>query len=77
MSKLGPGPRDYTAGTERALYAFSGTTCYFPDCTAPVIVFVGGEPVCNVQIAHVLTCDNLVRTGLAVDLVECGAEVAG
>jgi len=53
MSKLGPGPRDYTAGTERALYAFSGTTCYFPDCTAPVIVFVGGEPVCNVQIAHV------------------------
>ena len=27
--------------------------CYFPDCTIPVIVFVGDEPVCNVQIAHV------------------------
>src|SRR6185437_15641748 len=27
--------------------------------------------------AYDLTCDNLVRTGLAVDLVECGAEVAG
>jgi len=53
MPKPGPGPRDYTAGTERALYAFSAMACYFPDCTTPVIVFVGDEPVCNVQIAHV------------------------
>lgn len=53
MPKPGPGPRDYTAGTERALYAFSGMTCYFPDCATPVIIFVGDEPVCNVQIAHV------------------------
>lgn len=53
MSKPGHGPRDYTTGTERALYAFSGMTCYFPDCSIPVVVFVNDEPVCNVQIAHV------------------------
>lgn len=52
MSRF-PGPRDYTTGTERALFAFSGTTCYFPGCTAKVLIFVGSEPVSNVQIAHI------------------------
>jgi hypothetical protein len=47
------GPRDYTAGTERALYAYAGTTCYFPDCSRPVIVFVNDEPVCDMEIAHI------------------------
>lgn len=51
--RSGPGPRDYAAATERALYAFSGTKCYFPNCSEPVIVFVGGEPVSNVHIAHI------------------------
>jgi hypothetical protein len=37
----------------RALYAFSGTTCYFPGCGTLVIVFVGEEPVSNVEIAHI------------------------
>jgi hypothetical protein len=53
MTKPDPGRREYTVGTERALYTFSGMACYFPDCLTPVIVFVNGEPVCNVQIAHV------------------------
>lgn len=53
MTKPDPGPREYTVGTERALYTFSGMACYFPDCSTPVIVFVNNEPVCNVQIAHV------------------------
>ncbi len=48
-----PGPRDYLVGTERALYAFARTTCYFPGCKTPVIVFVEGEPVSNAQIAHI------------------------
>lgn len=34
-----PGQRDYRTGTERALFAFSGTTCYFPGCTAKFIIF--------------------------------------
>ena len=53
MALSGPGPRDYRVGTERALYAFARTTCYFPGCKAPVIVFVEGEPVSNAQIAHI------------------------
>lgn len=53
MASSGPGPRDYLAGTERALYAFARTTCYFPGCKTPVIVFVEGEPVSNAQIAHI------------------------
>lgn len=53
MSTSGPGPRDYTQGTERALYAFSATTCYFPGCQTRVIVLVDGEPVSNVEIAHI------------------------
>lgn len=53
MASSGPGPRDYTAATERALYAFSGTTCYFPGCKTPVIVFVENEPFSNVEIAHI------------------------
>lgn len=53
MSKLNPGPRDYTQGTERALFTFSGMSCYFPECSIPVVVFIDEEPVCNVQIAHI------------------------
>jgi hypothetical protein len=53
MPSSGRGPRDYTQGTERALYTFSATTCYFPDCPARVIVLVDGEPVSNVEIAHI------------------------
>ena len=53
MSSSGPGPRDYTQGTERALYTFSAATCYFTGCQTRVIVFVDGEPVSNVEIAHI------------------------
>lgn len=47
------GPRDYTAGTERALFDLAQGTCYYPDCSTPTIVFVEGVPVTNVQIAHI------------------------
>jgi hypothetical protein len=53
VSASAPGPRDYTAATERALYAFAQASCYFPDCAESVIVFVEGEPVSNVEIAHI------------------------
>ncbi|MEY9861473.1 hypothetical protein ABH935_007114 [Catenulispora sp. GAS73] len=53
MPKSSRGPRDYTQGTERALFTFSRMACYFPEWTAAVITFVNGEPVCSVQIAHI------------------------
>jgi hypothetical protein len=37
MSPSGPGPRDYTQGTERALYTLSAGTCYFTDCQTRIL----------------------------------------
>jgi hypothetical protein len=47
------GPRDYSSGTEKALFLLSQGTCYFPACDAPVIEFVEGTPIVNVHISHV------------------------
>jgi hypothetical protein len=47
------GPRDYTTGTERALFALAGLTCYHPGCEVEIVVFIEGEPVVNVEIAHI------------------------
>ncbi len=47
------GPRDYSAGTRAALVAFSRGTCYYPDCEAPLVVFVDNEPIVNYEIAHI------------------------
>jgi hypothetical protein len=48
------GPRDYSAGTERALFLLAQGTCYYPDCPTRVITFVEeGVPVVNVHIAHI------------------------
>lgn len=53
MSKSSPGPRQYTSATVRALYALSGTTCYYPDCPRSVVTFIDDEPFTEVQIAHI------------------------
>lgn len=47
------GPRDYSAGTERALFSLANGTCYFPACEKPVIDWVDSEPVVAVEIAHI------------------------
>lgn len=47
------GPRDYTAGTERALFRLARGTCYYPDCMAPIIRVVDGEAIVAVEIAHI------------------------
>jgi len=47
------GPRDYSAGTRPALAALSRGSCYYPDCTTPIIEFIDGEPFVNFQIAHI------------------------
>jgi hypothetical protein len=45
--------RSYRAGVERALFTLSAGSCYFPDCSTPVVVFVENHPVVNVEIAHI------------------------
>jgi hypothetical protein len=48
------GPRDYSAGTERALFDLAQGTCYYPGCSTRAIAFIEGAPITNVQLAHIL-----------------------
>lgn len=48
-----PHERKYAKGTEAALLALCGGTCYWPECGEPVVRFVEGDPVNNLQIAHI------------------------
>ena len=45
--------RDYAAGVRPALAVLSQGTCYFPDCTTPIVVFLDGDPHVNFEIAHI------------------------
>ncbi|MBT8161461.1 MULTISPECIES: hypothetical protein [Arthrobacter] len=53
MSSSSRGPRDYSSGTVKGLFALSGTTCYFPDCPRPVVVFIDDEAFTEAKIAHI------------------------
>lgn len=50
-----PGPRDYTRSTIFSLATLGEGRCYWPDppCNVPVSVIINGEPVTNLQIAHI------------------------
>jgi hypothetical protein len=47
------GPRDYDAGTQRALFRVAEGTCYFPGCQVAIIAVVEGHPVVAVEVAHI------------------------
>jgi hypothetical protein len=47
------GPRNYKAGTKEALALLSQGYCYFPECIEPVLRFVEGYPILNVEVAHI------------------------
>lgn len=50
-----PGPRDYSRSTVFALAALGAGKCYWPNppCNVPVTVIIDGEPVTNLQVAHI------------------------
>ena len=50
-----PGPRDYTRSTIFTLATLGEGRCYWPapPCNAPVTVIINGEPVSNLQVAHI------------------------
>ena len=50
-----PGPREYTRSTIFALAALGGGRCYWPKppCAQHVTVIINGQPVTNLQIAHI------------------------
>lgn len=53
MTSAATGPRNYTVGTERALFRMAEGTCYFPGCATPVISIEGGHHLIGVEIAHI------------------------
>jgi hypothetical protein len=54
-----PGPRDYKRSTIFALAALGQGTCYWPSppCTMPLLVHVEGQPITNLEIAHIRAAD--------------------
>ena len=48
------GDRTYSVGVTAALVALSQGACYFPNCRIPTVVLVEGEPVLNLQRAHII-----------------------
>ena len=50
-----PGPRDYTRATILSLATLGEGRCYWPQppCNVPVTVIIDGQPVTNLQIAHI------------------------
>ncbi|MBB4913350.1 hypothetical protein [Streptosporangium saharense] len=45
--------RSYTNATLAALMTLARGGCYWPDCNVPIIRMIDGEPVLNLDIAHV------------------------
>ncbi len=51
-------PRQYPQAVRAALIALCGGTCYWPACPEPVVRFVDGDPVSNLQIAHIRAAED-------------------
>jgi hypothetical protein len=49
--------RDYSPATRAALAALSRDSCFFPGCRTPILVFLGGRPEVNVEMAHIRGSD--------------------
>lgn len=47
------GPRDYSIGTQRALFSLSDGTCAAPGCETRNLINTGGKWLTGVQIAHI------------------------
>jgi hypothetical protein len=45
--------RNYSTGVFAALIAVCNGTCYAPGCPEPVVKFIDGRPMVNLEIAHI------------------------
>lgn len=50
-------PHSFTSGTQKALFRLARGTCYFPNCTREILTFASGEPLVDVQIAHIAAAE--------------------
>jgi len=44
---------NFPVETRAAVAALSRGSCYFPGCRTPILVFLDGQPVVNVEITHI------------------------
>jgi len=47
------GTRRYPEGVKAALHVMCGGGCYRPECGEPAIRFIDGQPLINLEIAHI------------------------
>ena len=50
-------PHAFTSGTQKALFRLSRGTCYFPKCGREILTYASGEPLVDVQIAHIAAAE--------------------
>jgi hypothetical protein len=62
---LATDPRQYPQAVRAALVALCGGSCYWPECPEPVIRFVKGDPISNLQIAHIQAASDSGPRGVA------------
>lgn len=56
--KLSTNPHSFTSGTQKALFRLARGTCYFPGCTREILTYASGEPLVDVQIAHIAAAES-------------------
>jgi len=50
-------PHAFTSGTQKALFRLARGTCYFPACAREILTYESGEPLVDVQIAHIAAAE--------------------
>jgi hypothetical protein len=50
-------PHSFTSGTQKALFRLARGTCYFPACRRAILTYESGEPLVDVQIAHIAAAE--------------------
>ena len=56
-TKASANPHSFTSGTQKALFRLARGTCYFPGCEREILTFESGEPLVDVQIAHIAAAE--------------------
>lgn len=56
-TKASANPHSFTSGTQKALFRLARGTCYFPGCEREILTLESGEPLVDVQIAHIAAAE--------------------
>lgn len=56
-TKSSANPHSFTSGTQKALFRLARGTCYFPGCSREILTYESGEPLVDVQIAHIAAAE--------------------